>query len=165
MPEFFDSTIACNTGPIIGLSRVGLSHLIGPMFAKVLLPEAVVAELRAKHAGDADQIEHAISLAQIISLAHPPDPLLIAELDPGEASVIQGARERNLHAVLIDERRARRIASTIYGLRVRGTCAILVEAKQRQLITDVRTPLDGMIAAGYFIGPQLRAECLRRAGE
>ena len=72
MPEFFDSTIVCNTGPIIGLSRVGLSHLIGPMFAKVLLPEAVVAELRAKHAGDADQIEHAISLAQIISLAHPP---------------------------------------------------------------------------------------------
>lgn len=165
MPEFFDSTIVCNTGPIIGLSRVGLSHLIGPMFAKVLLPEAVVAELRAKHAGDADQIEHAISLAQIITLAHPPDPLLIAELDPGEAAVIQGARERNLHAVLIDERRARRIASTIYGLSVRGTCAILVEAKQRQLITDVRTPLDGMIAAGYFIGPQLRAECLRRAGE
>ena len=120
MPEFFDSTIVGNTGPIIGLSRVGLSHLIGPMFAKVLLPEAVVAELRAKHAGDADQIEHAISLAEIISLAHPPDPLLIAELDPGEASVIQGARERNLQAVLIDERRAKRIASTIYGLRVKA---------------------------------------------
>ena len=34
MPEFFDSTIVCNTGPIIGLSRVGLSHLIRPMFAK-----------------------------------------------------------------------------------------------------------------------------------
>ena len=165
MPEFFDRTIVCNTGPIIGLSRVGLSHLMGAMFAKVLLPEAVVAELRAKHAGDADQIERAISLADVISLAHPPDPLLIAELDPGEASVIQGARERNLQAVLIDERRARRIASTIYGLRVKGTCAMLIEAKQRLLISDVRTPLDGMIAAGYFIGPQLRAECLRRAGE
>ena len=165
MPEFFDRTIVCNTGPIIGLSRVGLSHLMGALFAKVLLPEAVVAELRAKHAGDADQIKHAISLAEIISLAHPPDPLLIAELDPGEASVIQGARERNLQAVLIDERRAIRIASTIYGLHVRGTCAMLVEAKQRLLISDVRTPLDGMIAAGYFIGPQLRAECLRRAGE
>jgi predicted nucleic acid-binding protein len=77
MPECFDRTIVCNTGPIIGLSRVGLSHLMGALFAKVLLPEAVVAELRAKHAGDADQIEHAISLAEIISLAQPPDPLLI----------------------------------------------------------------------------------------
>ena len=84
MPKFFDGTIVCNTGPIIGLSRVGLCHLIQPRFAKVLLTEAVVSELRAKHAGDADQIEHAISLAEIISLAHPPDPLLIAELDPGE---------------------------------------------------------------------------------
>jgi predicted nucleic acid-binding protein len=165
MPKFFDSTIVCNTGPIIGLSRVGLSHLIGLLFTKVLLPEAVVAELRAKHAGDADQIEDAISLAEIITLAHPPDPLLVAELDEGEASVIQGARERHLQNVLIDERRARRIATTIYGLSVRGTCAMLVEAKQRQLIANVRTPLDGMIAAGYFIGPQLRAECLRRAGE
>lgn len=63
---------------------MGLCHLIQPRFAKVLLTEAVVSELRAKHAGDADQIEHAISLAEIISLAHPPDPLLIAELDPGE---------------------------------------------------------------------------------
>jgi hypothetical protein len=32
---------------------------MGAMFAKVLLPEAVVTELRAKHAGDADQIENA----------------------------------------------------------------------------------------------------------
>jgi predicted nucleic acid-binding protein len=165
MSEFFDSTIVCNTGPLIGLSRVGLCHLIGPLFSKVLLPEAVVVELRAKHSGDAEQIEYAVSLSEIISLAHPPDPLLIAELDPGEAAVIQCARERNLKAVLIDERRARRIASTIYGLTVRGTCAILVEAKHRQLIAEVRTPLDAMIAANYFIGPQLRAECLRRAGE
>jgi len=25
--------------------------------------------------------------------------------------------------------------------------------------------LDAMVANGYFIGPRLRAECLRRAGE
>lgn len=67
--------------------------------------------------------------------------------------------------MLIDERRARRIASTIYGLTVRGTCAILVEAKRRRLIAAVRPALDAMIAGGYFIGPQLRAECLRRARE
>ena len=165
MPDFFDRTIVCNTGPIIGLSRAGLANLIGPLFTKVLLPEAVVAELRAKHAGDADQIEQAISLAMIAPAIHPPDLLLVAELDPGEASVIQVARENRIQSVLIDERRARRIASTIYGLTVRGTCAILIEAKRRQLISNVRGPLDRMINASYFIGPNLKAECLRRAGE
>ena len=165
MPEFFDSTIVCNTGPIMGLSRAGLCHLLGPLFAKVLLPEAVVAELRAKHAGDAAQIEQAIALARVVPLARAPEPLLLAELDLGEASVIQAAREQGLKAVLMDERRARRIASTIYGLTVKGTCAVLVEAKRRQLIPQVRPALESMIAGGYFIGPRLGAECLRRAGE
>ena len=166
MPEsFFDSTIVCNTGPLIELSRAGLGHLIGPLFARVLLPEAVVAELRAKHAGDAAQIEQAIALAHIVPLAQAPEPLLLAELDLGEASVIQAAREHGITGVLLDERRARRVASTIYGLTVRGTCAVLVEARRRLLIPKVRPALDAMIAAGYFIGPQLSAECLRRAGE
>lgn len=165
MPEFFDGTIVCNTGPIIGLSRAGLCHLLGPLFAKVFLPEAVVAELRAKHAGDATQIEQAITLARVVPLAQTPEPLLLAELESGEASVIQAAREHGLKAVLMDERRARRIAGTIYGLTVKGTCAVLVEAKRRQLIPAVRPALESMIAGGYFIGPQLMAECLRRAAE
>lgn len=165
MPEFFDGTIVCNTGPLIGLSRAGLCHLIGPLFARVLLPAAVVAELRAKHAGDAAQIEQAIALARVIPLAQAPEPLLLAELDLGEASVIQAAREHGISGVLIDERRARRIASTIFGLTVKGTCAILIEAKQRRLIAAVRPALDAMVAGGYFIGPQLSAECLRRARE
>lgn len=79
MPEFFDSTIVCDTGPIIGLSRAGLSHLLSPLFAQVLLPEAVVVELRAKHAGDAAQIEQAIALARVVPLAQPPEPLLLAD--------------------------------------------------------------------------------------
>ena len=165
MSEFFGGTIVCNTGPLIGLSRAGLCHLIGPLFARVLLPEAVVAELRARHRGDAAQIEQAIALAHVIQLAQPPEPLLLAELDAGEASVIQAAREQGVKGVLMDERRARRVASTIYGLAVKGTCAVLLEAKARGLIAAVRPALDAMIAGGYFIGPQLSAECLRRAAE
>lgn len=165
MPEFFGGTIVCDTGPIIGLSRAGLCHLIGSLFASVLLPEAVVAELRAKHSGDAAQIEKAIALARVVPLDQAPDPLLLAELDAGEAAVVQTAREQGINGVLMDERRARRIAANIYGLTVRGTCAVLLEAKARQLIAAVRPALDAMTAGGYFIGPQLCAECLRRAGE
>ena len=165
MPDFFDHPVVCNTGPIIGLSRAGLCHLLGSLFTRVLLPEPVVVELRAKHAGDAADLERAIALAQIVRLTQSPDPLLLAELDQGEAAVIQAAREHGIKGVLIDERRARRVAHTIYGLTVRGTCAMLVEAKRRQLIPQVRPALAAMLAGGYFIGPQLKAECLRRAGE
>jgi predicted nucleic acid-binding protein len=86
-------------------------------------------------------------------------------LDAGEAAVIHGAVQCGTGQVLIDERKARRIASTLYGLQVRGTCALLIEAKKRSLLPSVRPALEAMRAGGYFIGPLLAAECLRRAGE
>ncbi|HWB05420.1 MAG TPA: DUF3368 domain-containing protein [Verrucomicrobiales bacterium] len=124
-----------------------------------------MSELQAKEAGDAVQIADVLSHATIISGLRAPDPLLIHELDTGEASVIHAARIRGVGQVLIDERKARRIASTVYCLEVRGTCALLVEAKRRSLISTVKPPLEAMRAGGYFIGPMLVAECLRRAGE
>ena len=35
MSEFFDGIVVCNTGPLIGLSRAGLCHLIGPLFSNL----------------------------------------------------------------------------------------------------------------------------------
>ena len=55
--------------------------------------------------------------------------------------------------------RARSRASFPAGARLESDPT----AHLRQLITDVRTSWDGMMAAGYFIGPQLRAACFRRA--
>ncbi len=70
-----------------------------------------------------------------------------------------------MSSVLIDEKKARKIAAIIYQLEVRGTAAVLIEAKKRALISNGGDALAAMSAGGYFIGPQLRAECLKRAGE
>jgi predicted nucleic acid-binding protein len=165
MPDYFSRPVVCNTGPLIGLARAGLCHLPSGIFPSVLIPGAVVAELHAVKSGDAEELSKAISTARILQNEQPLDPLLLAELDIGEASVIQTARAHGITGVLIDERKARRIAHTIFGLEVRGTCALLLEAKRRQLIPAVHPPLAAMIAGGYFIGPRLVAECLTRAGE
>lgn len=157
MGDYFNQPVVCNTGPILGLSRAGLGHLLSAVFPKVFLPNAVVDELRAKGAGDAWEIDRVIQSAEVI-MTTVPDPLLLVELDAGEAAVIQTARDLGVGRVLIDERKARRIASNVYQLEVRGTCALLLEAKRRQLIAEVRSPLGQMIEAGYFIGPQLAAE-------
>lgn len=69
MPEFFSRPTVCNTGPIIGLSRAGLCHLIGDVFPEVFIPRAVVAKLRAKDAGDAVEIEKAIAAARVVDPA------------------------------------------------------------------------------------------------
>jgi predicted nucleic acid-binding protein len=64
--------------------------------------------------------------------ATPVEPLLGTLLDKGEAPVIHLPREKGADFVLIDERRARKIARKIYGIRVVGSARILVEAKQRR---------------------------------
>ena len=111
MVGFFSRPIVCNTGPIIGLSRAGLCDLLGKLFSPLIIPQAVVTELQAKETSDTAEIKKAIAAARIVQPAQLPDPLLQAELDIGEASVIQIARETPDAAVLIDERRVRRIAS------------------------------------------------------
>lgn len=53
--------------------------------------------------------------------------------------------------MIIDERRGRRIARQVYGLPVKGTAGILVEAHRRGLISGVSPRLLELRAAGYAI--------------
>jgi predicted nucleic acid-binding protein len=86
-------------------------------------------------------------------------------LDKGEASVIQLARETSADFVLIDERKARKIARKIYGIHVVGSARILLEAKHRGLIPKVREPLEGMRSAGYWIHDDIMKTALEQAHE
>jgi hypothetical protein len=79
-------------------------------------------------------------------------PALRGILDVGEASVIQLASDIKTDFVLIDERKARKIARSMYGLKVIGTARILVEAKKRGMVETMKDLLDEMRAAGYWIG-------------
>lgn len=164
MADFFTQPIVCNTGPLIALSRTNLGHLLPALFPRVITTRDVIAELTAKDAGDADEIRQTLAHVEIV-ISSTPDPLLVTELDAGEASVIQAARDHGITCVLIDERRARRIAAEAYGLEVRGTCAVLLRAKRMGLLPSIKPVLETLVANGYFIGPQLRMECLQQAGE
>jgi predicted nucleic acid-binding protein len=80
-----------------------------------------------------------------------PDPMLIAELDPGEAAVIALARSMAPCLAIIDEKRGRKIAHQIYGLPVKGTAGRLVEPHRRGLLNNLRATLLDLKRAGYFL--------------
>ncbi len=79
--------------------------------------------------------------------------------------MIAAALQLGHPSVILDERKARRVATRVYGLQVKGSSGLLVEAKARGLIEKVRPYLDGMIQGGYFLGPKLVEACLAAAGE
>lgn len=128
MSDIFQRPIVCNTSPVISLCKAGLGHLIARLFPKVLTTTAVEAELRAKDVGDSAEIENALSNIEILP-ALPLDPMLATILDPGEASILQIAKEHGISGVIMDERRGRRVAMDVFGFEVVGTCALLLRAK------------------------------------
>ena len=158
--------LVSNTGPIIALSSIDHLEILKKIFEEVLVPEPVHHEIMqgGKDFTGLDFYRKATWI-KVESLAYPIEPLLGTLLDTGEASVIHLARERGADFVLIDERKARKIARRIYGIPIVGSARILVEAKHRGLIYNVREALEGMRSAGYWIHDDIVKTALEQAHE
>jgi len=67
--------------------------------------------------------------------------------------------------VLIDERRARAVATRL-GLNGVGVLGVLVEAKPKALISQLKPILDDLITrAGFWVSAQLYERVLQAVGE
>ena len=161
-----EGPIVCNTGPLIALAMVGHLEVLSKLYRRVLIPEAVFREAVsvAPERIGAAEIESAPWLERV-SGDLPLEPLLVQELGPGESEVIAAAHHLRARLVLIDERRARRIAEQAYGLRVKGSAGILVLAKQAGLIPSVQPLLERMRAQGYRLSQRLIDRALLESGE
>lgn len=161
----FDRAVI-NAGPLIALSLLDRLDLLSGLFAECWVPQTVYNEVAVVGLGKpgAAALQSADWLARVRT-APVPDPLLVMELDAGEAEVISLARQLLPCIAIIDERRGRRIAQQVYGLPVKGTAGILVAAHRRGLISGVRAPLLEMREAGYFIAESVVAAACAAAGE
>lgn len=151
-----------NSGPLVALSLAGRLDLLPTLFAEFWIPEPVFREVAVAGVGrlGAGALADA-RWAPHVRPSPTPDPLLIAELDPGEAAVIALARSVTPCLAIIDEKRGRRIAHHVYGLPVKGTAGLLVEAHQRGLVGDVRSVLLDLKRAGYFLSDAvIEAACV-----
>jgi predicted nucleic acid-binding protein len=163
MPE---GPIVCNAGPLIALALAGQLRVLGNLYRRVLVPEAVIYEITDAGAGRVGAEEVASSSwLERVPAGPSLEPLLAKELGPGEAAVISAAHRLGAKLVLIDERRGRRIAEQAYGLRVKGSAGILISAKRAGLIAAVRPCLDAMRSHGYYLSQRLFERALEEAGE
>ena len=155
-----------NSGPLVALSMLGQLELLPALYAECWMPQTVYNEVAVAGIGKPGAISLQAADWQARVRAGPvPDPLLVMELDAGEAEVISLARHLSPCMAIIDERRGRRIAQQVYGLPVKGTAGILVEAHRRGLISAVRSRLLELRAAGYFIADSVIAAASHAVGE
>jgi hypothetical protein len=158
-------TIICNSGPLIALVSIDCLYILSRLYQRIIIPNAVYQEVTSSKDLTGSQQIAQESWIEKKSLNSSPDRLLRAELGAGESEVITLAMELNASKVLIDERKARRIAKLIYSLNITGTGGLLVRAKQNDIIKEVRPLLERMKANGYYLSDRLVSRIAQEAGE
>jgi uncharacterized protein len=148
-----EGIIVADTGPLIVLAAAGAIDLVRALHGRVIVPPAVAEELRAGGDRPGARLLDEHPWIEQRSLTGPTDRLLEFELERGEAEAIALAVELGKLPLLVDERPARNIASLVYGLKIRGTLGLLVEARQRGLIPELAPLFDRMIAAAGSCRP------------
>ncbi len=154
--------VVSNTGPLIALASIGQFDLLHKLFGTIQIPPAVRAEIRDQTTLDA------VTAADWIIVRDAQDEiavqLLKEELDAGESQAIIVARERHADLLLIDERAARRKASTL-ELTAIGTLGVLLMAKKRGLIPVIAPLLTDLYRSGFRMSPKLYEQVLQSADE
>jgi predicted nucleic acid-binding protein len=90
--------------------------------------------------------------------------MLSYEVDRGEAEAIVLAIEENIQRILIDDNKGRRTARK-EGLTPLGTVGVLLIAKEKGLIPDVRLCLDTLIDNDIRFSESLYNAALQKAQE
>jgi predicted nucleic acid-binding protein len=159
--------VVSNTSPIVKLAAVGRLDLLQQLYGAILIPAAVYVEIVVVGAGLPGALE-VQTLPWFQQRPVTPSALLTRlrlGLDPGEAEAVALADEIKADLILLDERRARRVASQL-GLSRVGVLGILIEAKRGGLLAAVRPVLDDLIAtAGFWVAGPLYDQILQAAGE
>ena len=155
--------VVVNTTPIIALASIGQLELLQRLFGTIMIAEAVYQEIRAKQSYGYDQIESEWIEVQAIQ-GQLYKQLLLSQLDSGEAETIILAKEVNADFVIIDENLGYRFASNV-GLTAIRTLSILLRAKEKGYLSQLKPLLDEMMAKGRWYSGSVYRSCLHQAGE
>ena len=159
--------VVSNASPLVGLASIRQLDLLRQLYSEVHIPEAVWQEVVVDGAGQpgSTEVENAkwIKKRQVANtqLVHS----LLQYLDGGESEAIALAIELKAELLIIDERLGRDTARH-FGLNFTGLIGLLVDAKHKGLIGEVRRYLDELRNVfGFRISESLYRRVLTDEGE
>ncbi|MEH1766240.1 DUF3368 domain-containing protein [Nostoc sp.] len=159
-------TVVCNATPLINFAAINRLDILKATFGQIVIPQAVCDETTVKGFPASEFVLQAIAanwlqVRQVSTITSNIPP----ELDDGEREAIALALETGELQILLDEREARQVAQSL-GLQVIGTLSILLLAKNRGIITQVKPVLDAMINYAQYWGSRpLYEQVLRQTRE
>lgn len=161
--------VVSDTSPILALSAIGHLELLREQFEEVVIPQAVLTELKVEAAfRGTDVIQSALKSGWLQSKEIQNKPLaqsLSLELHRGEAEAITLAMDLGLDMIVMDERIGREHARAL-GLKTVGILGVLLSAKKHGTIVSVSDAMKSLRReVGFFISERLYQEILKLAKE
>ncbi len=158
--------VVSDASPIINLAIIGRLDFLRSLYGNVIIPQAVQDEVSAALPGKIKSEFEKLKWIETKQTTNRTSVLALElELDQGEAEAITLALEINADLLLIDERKGRLVANR-FGLRFIGLLGVLIEAKQKGLVSTVKSQMDDLISkAGFWISPKLYNQVLEQVGE
>lgn len=160
-----EEIIIADSSPLIGLARIGQLALLPKLARRIVVPQAVWNEVTAARmdAPGASEVAAQKWIEVLEADRQVVAPLLIM-VGQGEAEAIALAQRKLSSVLLLDDLRARKLASRL-GLRRMGTIALLGQAKREGMIPKLKPVLDALVANGIYIRQELIVAALQEVDE
>ena len=143
-----------NSTCLIGLERSERLDILAQVFSSITIPTAVSTEVGF----EADWLT--VRPVQNLALV----AILKTQVDEGEAEAISLAMELEDVFLILEDRKARQLALQL-NLKVIGTVGMLLRAKRKGIITEIKPLLVALNQANFRISEPLIQNALRIAGE
>jgi hypothetical protein len=140
--------------------------LLSALYSEILIPKAVYEEVVEAGRGrpGSKEVREAKWIKTVAVKGKTAVLLLRSSLGAGESEAIVLAMEMKADLILLDDRKATKIAESM-GLKKAGTIGTLIAAKRRGLIPSVTLLLDQLLAVGVRISRRLYRYAQQLAGE
>ncbi|BCB97066.1 DUF3368 domain-containing protein [Dissulfurispira thermophila] len=150
-----------NTSPLILFDKVDHLWILGRLFNKVLIPPSVDKEwLRP-----GDYVTPGWIFVENLSNKELSDAeKFYLEVDIGEAEAIALFRSIKADTLLFDDLKARRLAKSL-EIPVIGTLGLLIAAKHKGIISEIKPLLEGLKRHRFYISDEALKMALLLAKE
>ena len=163
MADIVKLIAVADTSSLIGLALIKKLSLLEEFFSEIYIPKAVYEEAIVEKAG-VEEIKN----AAFIKMREINDSVmanfLIGSLGKGEAEALVLAKEIKSDYVLIDEKKARKVARR-NGFNVIGILGILLAAKRQGKIGNIKPIIDELNQKGFRLSQNVIESTLKEAKE
>ncbi|WP_407483594.1 DUF3368 domain-containing protein [Elizabethkingia meningoseptica] len=147
--------IISDTSCLIILSKIGELDLLKKVYKNIVTTTDIASEFGEK-------LPEWIGILKVTDLHK--QQILELQLDKGESSAIALAIEIPNSTVILDDFKARRIATQL-GINFTGTIGIIVKAKLNGVIPSIKPFLEKIEKTNFRISNELKTIALKEANE